>query len=203
MCKCAFIFFAPALLLSQVMAQGTTSTAWFFLELEGDTRANRLKAAAGMLGQIESSISLIAVQKPSEVEWLDVERAAISKISDINIRIQRLEGLVQSPELNHERYLGQLNGARSALKCITEEVNTLFREVYCWTLLLQVFINSIDLDESIAVLRANGRLPKNNHFFIGGASNSNTISKLSIIYTRAGKRIVDKIITPYFEGNLK
>jgi hypothetical protein len=89
--KCVLIFFAPVFLLSQVIAQETTSTALFFLVLEGDTRVNRLKAATGILRQIESSISLIAVQKPSELEWLAAERAEMSKISDINIKIQRAE----------------------------------------------------------------------------------------------------------------
>jgi hypothetical protein len=201
--KCILIFFAPVLLLGQVMAQETTSTAFFFLDLEGDTRANRLKAATGMLEQIESSISLIAVQKPSELEWLDAERAAISKIPDINIKIQRQIKFLESPEFSHQKYLNELDVARDSLKCIIKEVNTLFREVYCWTILLQVFIDSNNLDGYIAVLRANGRLPKNNHFFIGRASNSNTDSKLSFVYTQAGKRIVDKIIRPYFEGNLK
>jgi len=204
LCKCALIFFAPVFLLSQVMAQETTSTALFFLELEGDTRANRLKAATGMLRQIESSISLIAVQKPSELEWLDTERAAISKISDINIKIQRQLRFLQSQEFSHQKYLNELDTARDSLKCILEEVNTSsFREVYCWTILLQVFMHSTELDEHIAVLRANGRLPKNNHFFISGTTNSNTVSNLSFVYTRSGKRIVDKIIRPYFEGNLK
>jgi len=200
--QCALIFFAPVFLLSQVMAQETASTGLFFLELEGDTRANRLKAATGMLRQIESSISLIAVQKPSELEWLDTERAEMSKISDMNIKIQRAEKFLQSPEYMHEKYLNQLKKARNALRCITEELNTLSRELYCWTILLEVFMNSIDLDDSIAVLRANGRLPKNYHFFTG-ASDSNTVSKLSFVYTYASKRIVNKIITPYFEGNLK
>jgi hypothetical protein len=171
--------------------------------LEGDTRANRLKAATGMLRQIESSISLIAVQKPSELEWLDAERAAISKISDMNIKIQRQIKYLESPEFAHQKYLNELDSARNSLKCILEKVNTLFKEVYCWTVLLQVFMHSTDLDEFTAVLRANGRLPKNNHFFISGINNSNTVSNLSFVYTRAGERIVDKIIRPYFEGNLK
>lgn len=185
------------------MAKETANTALFFLNLEGDTRANRLKAATGMLRQIESSISLIAVQKPSELEWLDAERAEISRISDLNIKIQRSEKFLQSPEFRHQLYLRELNNARNALRCITGQVNILFQEVYCWTLLLEVFINSTDLDESIAALRANGRLPKDYDFFTGRASNSNTDSKLSFVYTYASKRIVNKIITPYFEGSLK
>jgi hypothetical protein len=201
--KCVLIFFAPVFFLSSVMAQETTSTALFFLDLEGDTRANRLKAATGMLKQIESSISLIAVQKPSELEWLDAERAAISNISDITIKIQRRFSLLQSPEFSHQKYFNELDSARDSIKCILEEANTLYREVYCWTVLLQVFIHSTDLDEYTDILRANGRLPKNHHFFTGRASNSNTDSKLSFVYTQAGKRIVDKIIRPYFEGNLK
>lgn len=201
--KCALIFFAPIFLLGQVMAQETTSTALFFLDLEGDTRANRLKAATGMLRQIESSISLIAVQKPSELEWLDTEQAAINKISDVDIEIQRKLRLLRSPEFSHQKYLNELNVARDSIKCILEESETLFREVYCWTVLLHVFMGSTDLDEAIAVLRANGRLPKNNHFFIKEATNSNTVSNLSFEYTHASKSIVEKIIRPYFEGNLK
>lgn len=177
-------------------------TLYFHLGLKFDAglRKDRVKVANEMLTDFREFTNLLPVQRPSELDWIKAEQAAIRRIPGSEAANQRAMGLDRSVESQHMALANLAKAVVDALECVANLGVSLGREMFCWSV-ASFNISDSSWDDGIPILIQFERLPKDLkklNRMIASAE-----SEHWILYHRAARSIQEFIVIPYLGGRIQ
>lgn len=162
------------------------------------SKEERHAAAKDLYELIEVLAIYLPAPKPSEIEWVEKEQAAIDIITNIDARDERVADLYESPELQHQKLYNLLKSVKTHLRRIYSEKVSLREEIFCWAVVGYYLSYKSTLDSSIPILIRSDRLPKDI------ADKARLYPELGYgeRYSWYGRVINEKIIIPYLADKI-
>ncbi len=169
-------------------------------KFNANVRSVRVEIARDLLGRIELLDSYLPGAKPSELSWIEKERAAIDKLREgSDAWSERMLQLYKSPEFQNQKLKTFLNNIRKSLECIINDKVKLNSEILCWAVVNHNLPDKTTFNDSITILRDQGRLPKD----IAEKAHLVEANGFDTRFTFNARGIQEFIIIPYLAGHIK
>ena len=180
-------------------------TLGFYLgsKFDAGLRKDRVKVANEMLTNFREFTNHLPVQRPSELDWIKAEQAAINRIpgpEGPEAATQRTIGLFSSVEFQHMVLANLAKAVVDALECVANLGVSLGREMFCWSV-ASFNISDSSWDDGIPLLIRFERLPKDLkklNRMIATAESGHWF-----LYKRAARSIQEFIVIPYLGGRIQ
>jgi hypothetical protein len=149
--------------------------------------------------KVMNLIQYVPVPRPSEVYWVNSEKAAIEMVTDPEAKSVRLVKLSDGPEFQQIRLRADLQKIINFLDAITTRNIPVQKEMLYWCIASHGLTNNEDMNDAIKILIQAGRLPED------------IASKVklgqSIGYTGVlgwfGRGIQEFLVIPFLAGTIK
>ncbi|HSQ05716.1 MAG TPA: hypothetical protein VLN59_16880 [Burkholderiales bacterium] len=160
-------------------------------------RAVRLQLAHELAAEISGVIRRIAAPSAADQAMLSNEIAAIDQLDNAAAVNMRARQLYLSPRFQEQRLRQTLQRVSEALRCAGEKGNSASREMTCWALAAFHLNDRSFFEESIAVLRQTGHVPRD------GETSAGKWSSLPARFNLYGRAIQQRLVIPYLAGQLR
>jgi hypothetical protein len=168
-------------------------------EFNANERTVRVEIAKDILTQIELLDSYLLNTKPSELSWIEMERAAIDKLKGTDAWGTRMGQFYESPEFQNQKLKALLSNVRKGLECVINDKVKTNSEILCWAVVVHNLSDKATLDDSIAILVKHGRLPPD----IAKKARLVEATGFGTKFTWYARGIQEFIVIPYLAGNMK
>lgn len=195
-----FSFGSMGLSISTNAIAADTLDFYLGLKFDAGLRKDRVKVANEMLTDFREFTNLLPVQRPSELDWIKAEQAAINRIPKPEAATQRTIGLFSSVEFQHMVLANLAKSVVDALECVANLGVSLGREMLCWSV-ASFNISDSSWDDGIPLLIRFERLPKDLkklNRMIATAESGHWF-----LYKRAARSIQEFIVIPYLGGRIQ
>jgi hypothetical protein len=165
-------------------------------EFDFRDKSVRVGIALSVLRGIDNLADFVQSPRPSEIEWVESERARIGRIIDNDIQISRFTQFYHTPEFQHLKLHSHLNEIKSALQCVVEPATPLQRELFCWSQAGFLMDETDIFGHAVRTLVSAKRLPEDLAKKIGRGS----LDGIQLWYRFYSRGIQQHLVMPYLRG---
>jgi len=192
------VLFIPLLISANMTAFAVDAGILINPGTSAISKKERQEVAKDLLGQIEKLASYLATPKPSEIAWVDKESEAITKLLGTDAFLERSIQLLESPEFQQQKLKTLLDNIKTSLQCINNDNVNLQSEILCWAVVSHNLSDETTLENSISILKGNGRLPKD----IAKKAGLFEAMGYGGKYNMYARGIINHIVIPYLSGSI-
>ena len=128
-------------------------------EVNASSRSARSEIAEDLKQQLTKLKEQLPVQRPSEIEWVAEEQAALSKLRGGDMPIGRVQEFYESVEFQHVKLNRLLEVIDGNFDCVITAAS-LKKEMACWQLASFNLSEESTFQDAITILISKGRLSK-------------------------------------------
>lgn len=198
--RLAGAFFSAALL---TCGAGTGAAADSYGLIAGGfnnkSRTERVEVAKSLLAEVRQLSDLIPTPRPSDLSWVEEERAAIKKLETSDAKNTRSTHFYNSPEWQHVKLHDHMLRIEDALNCVLEPDVQLRPEVTCWVIAGFLLDDEYVFVDGLNILQRAGRLPKDSAVPTAAVR----LSSIRLSYRMFSRGIQQYVVLPYLRGDLK
>ena len=129
-------------------------------DFNSSSRKDRLEICYDVRSKVMNLLQYVPIPKPSEVDWVNSERAAIEIITDPEAKSARLEKLSEGPEFQQIRLRADLQQIINFMDAITTRNIPVKKEMLYWCIASHGLTNNEEMNDAIKILIQAGRLPE-------------------------------------------
>jgi len=192
------VLFISLLISASITVFAADSRSLIVGEFDASSKKERREIAKDLLSLIEKLASYLATPKPSEIAWVNKETVAIDKLRGTDAWRERITQFYESPEFQQQKLKSLLDNIKTGLQCVNNDKVNLKSEILCWAVASHNLSDKSTLDDSIMILKRNGRLPKD----IADKAGLFEVTGYSARYDWYARGINQYIVIPYLSGRI-
>jgi hypothetical protein len=187
--------FLPFLYMGNSSSNAETAYDLMLGEVNANSRAARAEIAQDLKQRLAKLKDQLPVQRPSEVEWVAEEQAALSKFSGNDMPVIRMQEFYESVEFQHLKLNRLIEVIYGNLDCAIS-VESLRREIACWQLASFNLSEESAFQDAITILVRKGRLPED----IADRAELFVSQGYGAKFNNYARAIEEHIVLPYLFG---
>lgn len=166
---------------------------------DANSRKERTQIARDVLADVKLLADLVPIPRPSDLAWVEEERAAIQRLGSSEASTARLTQFYESAEFQHVKVHNNLREIQNAFNCIIDSTVQLRREIFCWATAGFLLGEKSVFGDGVRILHRTKRLPEDTV----KRGKVGTLDGFALRYEIYSRGIQEYLVLPYLKGDLR